>query len=59
MKLSEGVPAFRRAMVLSRIEAMIREGDDFRSLNPRQGPTCAVREERSTRIIMENWSPTN
>jgi hypothetical protein len=32
----EDVPAFRRAMVLSRIETMIREGDDFSSLNPRQ-----------------------
>jgi hypothetical protein len=32
----EDVPGFRRSMVLSRIETMIREGDDFSTLNPRQ-----------------------
>jgi hypothetical protein len=31
-----GVPAFRRAMLLSRIEEMIRDGNDFSSLGPRQ-----------------------
>jgi mono/diheme cytochrome c family protein len=30
------VPAFRKAMLLSRIEAMIRDGGDFSSLSPRQ-----------------------
>jgi mono/diheme cytochrome c family protein len=31
-----GVPAFRRAMVLGRIEAMLRDGDDLNSLGARQ-----------------------
>ena len=31
-----GVPAFRKAMLLSRIEEMIRDGNDFSSLGPRQ-----------------------
>jgi hypothetical protein len=32
----EDVPAFRRGMVLSRVEVMLKEGDDFSSLPPRQ-----------------------
>jgi hypothetical protein len=32
----EDVPTFRRAMLLSRIETMFREGDDFSSLSPQQ-----------------------
>ncbi len=31
-----GVPAFRKAMLLCRIEEMIRDGNDFSSLGPRQ-----------------------